>query len=184
MESVGVSDSPGPKAADQLPLVEAERVVALAEGADAIERAVAGSKLPAGGVLDDILLRLATYIEKAEASGDLAPLADVAASLQEAIVDVLVDKTMNAVEDTGVKVVGGGGGVLANRRLREKLAERCADRGVELYLPTPELCTDNAAMIASAGTNLLRRGQRDGLNLTSFSRVPLSETPWARSRTD
>lgn len=96
-----------------------------------------------------------TYLDKAEQSGDLASLPDVAASLQEAIVDVLVAKTMNAVDDTGVKVVGAGGGVLANRRLREKLAEECDKHGVELYLPSPALCTDNGAMIGAAAVHWL-----------------------------
>ena len=96
-----------------------------------------------------------TYLEKAEQSGDLASLSDVAASLQEAIVDVLVAKTMNAVDATGVKVVGAGGGVLANRRLREKLSDECDKHGVELYLPSPTLCTDNGAMIGAAAVHWL-----------------------------
>ncbi len=99
-----------------------------------------------------------TYLRKAKAAGAVPPLADVAASVQEAIVDVLVEKTFNAARDTGAKTVAGGGGVLANRRLRTKLAERSEAEGVALRLPSPDLCTDNGAMIAAAATFHLQQG--------------------------
>jgi N6-L-threonylcarbamoyladenine synthase len=66
---------------------------------------------------------------------------------------------MNAVEETRVKQVGGGGGVLANRRLRDRLADECASRGIALHLPSPALCTDNGAMIAAAAVFRLGRGE-------------------------
>jgi N6-L-threonylcarbamoyladenine synthase len=99
-----------------------------------------------------------TYLDKARDAGTLPPRPDVSASIQEAIVDVIVEKTFNAIDATGVEVVGGGGGVLANRRLRARLAEEAERRGVGLFVPEPQLCTDNGAMIASVGVDRMLSG--------------------------
>ena len=101
-----------------------------------------------------------TYVRRHHREGDLPSIPDLAASVQEAIVDVLVEKTMNAAEQAATPAVGGGGGVLANRRLRHRLAEECHSRGLELYLPSPELCTDNGAMVAAAAAFRFERGER------------------------
>lgn len=99
-----------------------------------------------------------TYLERAREAGTLPERSDVSASVQEAIVDVLVDKTFRAVEATGVEVVGGGGGVLANRRLRARLREEADRRGIGLFVPEPVLCTDNGAMIASVAVDRIADG--------------------------
>ncbi len=99
-----------------------------------------------------------TYLEKARDADELPPRADVAASIQEAIVDVLVDKTFNAVDATGAEAVAGGGGVLANRRLRVRLTEEAERRGIGIYLPSPALSTDNGAMVAAVGVDRYLRG--------------------------
>lgn len=100
-----------------------------------------------------------TYVRKHHEAGTLPTMPDIAASVQEAIVDVLVTKTLNAAEETGVEAVAGGGGVLANRRLRARLEAECRDRGLQLYLPSPAMCTDNGAMIAAAADFRLARGE-------------------------
>ena len=100
-------------------------------------------------------------------------LPDVVASYQEAIVDVLVEKTILAAQDNGIKRVVVCGGVAANGRLREKFAA-VADAGrIELFIPPIILCTDNAAMIAAIGEIMLKNGRRDGLDLNAVSRWPL-----------
>jgi tRNA N6-adenosine threonylcarbamoyltransferase len=76
---------------------------------------------------------------------------DIAASFQEAVVDVLVDKTMKAARSVGAKGVCLGGGVAANRALRQRLVAACATDGLRPFVPSPAMCTDNAAMIAAAG---------------------------------
>ena len=103
-----------------------------------------------------------TYVRKHHAEGTLPPIPDLAASIQEAIVDVLVDKAFNAVEETGVPALAGGGGVLANRRLRQRLTEVAAERGIRLHLPSVAMCTDNGAMVAAAGVFRLARGDLTG----------------------
>ena len=76
---------------------------------------------------------------------------DVCASFQEAVVEVLVEKTMLAIKKTGLGTVVMGGGVSSNRRLRDMMQRRCDENGIKLYLPRPSFCTDNGAMIALAG---------------------------------
>lgn len=92
-------------------------------------------------------------------------VADIAASYQEAIVSVLVDKAFAAVRSSGASALAVVGGVSANSRLRELLQQRAASEGLRLSLPPLAYCTDNAAMIASAGRQTLRSGYRATLDL-------------------
>ena len=104
---------------------------------------------------------------------------DLAASFQAAAVDVLVARARAAVAETGLAQLAVVGGVAANRRLRESLAEAGARDGFRAVFPPAALCTDNAAMIAAAGAREIARGTHHGFALNSFSRVPLGEAPWA-----
>jgi N6-L-threonylcarbamoyladenine synthase len=99
-------------------------------------------------------------------------LEDFAASFQEAIVDVLVEKTVRAAKQSGLSEVAAVGGVAANSRLRERLSQEAASENFRLYLPPVQFCTDNAVMIASAAYRIwMRSGPRDGmLDLDAYSR--------------
>lgn len=101
---------------------------------------------------------VARHVERAEAAGEQLPVADVAASFREAVVDVLVAKALDACAAHGIPRLLLGGGVVANRRLREVAEQRAAEAGVHLRIPPLELCTDNGAMIAAVGAMLVARG--------------------------
>jgi len=105
--------------------------------------------------------------------GDKLPLADIAASFQEAAVDVLVTRTVRAAHEKGVTVLSVTGGVSANSRLREAFQASARREGMDVYFPALSLCTDNAAMIAAAGYERLRRGEVSDLNLDVVPNAPL-----------
>lgn len=101
------------------------------------------------------------YAHKLEQRGEEVNKADLAASFQEAVVDVLVDKSMMLLKETGLKTLAVSGGVAANSRLKERLKEECDKEGIKFYHPSVILCTDNAAMIAMAGYLNYKNGAVD-----------------------
>ena len=105
---------------------------------------------------------VAQYVKKQEQVNT----AEIAASFQEAVVDVLAKNTLAAAESKGFDTIALAGGVACNSALRKKMRKVCA--GKNLFIPAPIYCTDNAAMIASRGYFALRDGKRDGLNLNAF----------------
>jgi N6-L-threonylcarbamoyladenine synthase len=105
------------------------------------------------------------HVRRERSAGRRVDVADLAASFQEAIVDVQVAKTMRAAAECEVGTVLLGGGVAANTRLRERMAAAGREHGVRVLFPSPALCTDNGAMIARAGASRLERGERTPLDV-------------------
>jgi N6-L-threonylcarbamoyladenine synthase len=114
------------------------------------------------------------YVKGERAAGRGIDVPDLAASFQEAIVDVQVTKTIEAARRTGVERVLMGGGVVANTRLRERLVTDGASAGFEVLVPPLSLCTDNAAMVACLGAARLERGDRSGLDIAADPNLPLA----------
>jgi N6-L-threonylcarbamoyladenine synthase len=100
-------------------------------------------------------------------------LADLAASFQESVVEVLTEKTMRAAIHYGVENVLMAGGVAANRALRERMARRAREEGLRLYCPDSAFCTDNAAMIACAAHYRFAGGERSGWDLNALPGMKL-----------
>ena len=121
------------------------------------------------------------YLNSCKMAGTEVDRADLAASFQKAVVDVLVDHTMEAVEKLNsidmegkpIRTVTLAGGVAANRALRTSMQRACADRDLGFYMPSPVYCTDNAAMIGAAGYYEYMAGVRHDLDLNAVPNLPL-----------
>src|SRR6478609_979232 len=118
---------------------------------------------------------VARWVETRERAGEPVPVPDVAASFQEAVVDVLTRKAVLACSERGVDHLLIGGGVAANSRLRALAQERCDASGITLRVPRPGLCTDNGAMVAALGAELVARGRTPSrLDLPADSSQPIT----------
>ncbi|NRG40270.1 tRNA (adenosine(37)-N6)-threonylcarbamoyltransferase complex transferase subunit TsaD [Rathayibacter sp. VKM Ac-2835] len=119
---------------------------------------------------------VARWVEKRQDAGAEVPIADVAASFREAVADVLLTKAVAACVDRGVPRLLLGGGVVANARVRELAEERCAAAGIALRIPALSLCTDNGAMIAALGAQLIEaRHPPSSLSFGADSTLPVTE---------
>jgi len=118
---------------------------------------------------------VARWVEARERAGEPVPVADVAASFQEAVCDVLTRKAVDAAASEGIEDILIGGGVAANSRLRVLAEERAAARGIGVRVPRPGLCTDNGAMVAALGSEVVTRGRQPSpLDLPADSSLPVT----------
>ena len=115
------------------------------------------------------------YLNQAEMKGEKIVVEDVAASFQKAVVDVLVEHSIDAVNKYGLKKFAIAGGVASNSGLREAFTERCKKEGIEFYHPSPIFCTDNAAMIGVAGYYEYIKGTRSSWDLNAVPALKLGE---------
>ena len=119
---------------------------------------------------------VARWVEARERSGEPVPVADVAASFQEAVCDVLTRKAVDAAVSEGIEDILIGGGVAANSRLRALAEERASAKGIRVRVPRPGLCTDNGAMVAALGSEMVARARvPSSLDLPADSSMPVTE---------
>ena len=119
---------------------------------------------------------VARWVEQRERDLEPVPVPDVAAAFQEAVVDVLTRKAVLAAQEHGVDHLVLGGGVAANSRLRVVAEQRCSEAGILLRVPRPGLCTDNGAMVAALGAELVRRGREpSALHHAADSSMPVTQ---------
>ncbi|WP_018252412.1 tRNA (adenosine(37)-N6)-threonylcarbamoyltransferase complex transferase subunit TsaD [Salinispora mooreana] len=118
---------------------------------------------------------VARWVERRQRAGEPIPVADVAASFQEAVCDVLIGKALDACRSNGVQTLVIGGGVAANSRLRAMAEQRAAKYDIRVRTPRPTLCTDNGAMVAALGSHLVAAGVAPSrLDLPADSAMPLT----------
>lgn len=115
------------------------------------------------------------YINGCKMKGETYDPADIAASFQKAVVEVLVEKSMNAVTEYGIDKFAIAGGVASNSALREGMKKACEERGIKFYYPSPIYCTDNAAMIGAAAYYEYLAGTRHGWDLNAVPNLKLGE---------
>ncbi len=115
------------------------------------------------------------YLNQCEMKGESYSQADVAASFQQSVVDVLTEHAMLAVRESNISKLALAGGVASNSALRQAMREQCEQNGITLYYPSPVLCTDNAAMIGAAAYYEYQRGVRHGLDLNAVPNLKLGE---------
>lgn len=115
------------------------------------------------------------YLNGCTMKGETWNQADVAASFQKAVVEVLVENTMRGVEEYGLKKLAIAGGVASNQALRKAMREACEKNGIAFYYPSPILCTDNAAMIGAAAYYEYINGTRHGWDLNAVPNLKLGE---------
>lgn len=118
---------------------------------------------------------VARCVEQLEARGEEVPVADIAAAFQEAVVDVITSKAVLACKENGITDLLLGGGVAANSRLRELTGQRCTSAGIRLHVPPLDLCTDNGAMVATLGAQLIMAGiDPSGVEFAPDSSMPVT----------
>ena len=146
-------------------------------GAVAFPRGLAGAHdRPYDFSFSGLKTAVARWVEARQRSGEPVPVADVAASFQDAVVDVLTAKAVRACREQGVEHLLVGGGVAANSRLRAVAEARCAAAGVRLRVPRPGLCTDNGAMVAALGAHLVAAGaEPSSLDIPADSALKVTE---------